>query len=558
MRAEQVNFRLKKTPAKDLNKAYGTRPVQSLWRGVSCDPHVQSWIDGSHLIWFGLYPDICKGIVQLMSAQQRSELTVRLQQFPWPQGVSPPLLIAKEVVASGSKSTGVFGSGVTMDGWRMLAYASQSCYDGLCTRAHLRLLVDITRLAARMFSALTATDCDELVAVGRGILRRGWGQGGLLSADQPHGKPNTHNLLELLLHTLPALRNALFSDCRPLESHHQVAKATMAGRRGGRGGDSGQGKALLWYTRRVCARLLLGGMVWHTSGGTRLEMSSKLLGARDFRTGRRHLPHPTLAALTSLTPRQHDLSIADSGGWVPGVMEKEQLLTAMDVSLRRQLHDASLRDDVEPVVAMNGDVLPDCDGACFRACSALMGAEDGRQLVVRAGDDVACTYDGQPAWYTIRRMLVVWARGEVRVWIWPEWWCAVMNTRREAVQHADRHTTLVERASADERGRQGLAEWLPVQPTQLHRQVSVVHSCKRPGATATVRRRVGECKVVTMCPLHDLPHGLEEGCPSPECTRKGTRTDRHDWSNTYFEVFDHAAGFNGAAIKIRKQEVWLQ
>ena len=451
MEAELENLQLKKTPAKAMQTIYGTRPVPSIWRDVGCDPHVQSWVDAAHLIWFGVFPDICKAIVKKMDGVERDTLTVRLQQFPWPQGVSPPLLIAKEVVAGTSrKSTGVFGSGVTMDGWKLLAYASQSCFDGLCDKKHLQLLVDMTRTAARMFSPLTAEDCDELVAVVRDIIKRGWGQRGIMHEDQPTGKPNTHNLLELVLHTLPALRNAIWADCRPLESHHQVAKSTMAGRRGGRGGDSGEAAALLWYTRGLCVRLLVGGMVWHTAEGSMLEMHPDLRNVRDFREGREHLPHPIVSAMTNLTPKQHTLLIPDSGGWVPGVLGKKQAIASMDLSLRSHISAASLRDGVETVFAQDGTVLPwaDCTDAYYCQCDTLVGEKDGRQPMVRVGDDIACTYDGKPAWFTLRRMLVVWARDEVRIWMWPDWWCRVIRNGRDTT-HKQRGTALVERASAE-------------------------------------------------------------------------------------------------------------
>ena len=559
MEAERVKLQLKQTPAKAQQTVYGTRPVPSLWRDVACDPHVQSWVDAAHLIWFGVFPDICKAIVKRMDGVERGVLTVRLREFPWPQGISPPLLIAKEVVAGkGAKSTGIFGSGVTMDGWRMLAYASQSCYDGLCEKKHLQLLVDITRVAARIFSPLTGEDCDELIATVRDILKRGWGRRGIMHEDQPTGKPNTHNLLELVLHTLPALRNARWADCRPLESHHQEAKSTMAGRRGGRGGISGEGTALLWYTRRLCVRLLLGGMVWHTAEGSALEMHSDLRNARDFREGRNHLPHPLVSAITNLTPKQHTLVIADGGGWVPGVLGKKQALSSMDASLRSHIYEASLRDGVEAVFAEDGSVLPNCEHAYYQGAQTLVREEDGRQPLVRVGDDVACTYEGKPAWFTLNRMLVVCAHENVRIWMWPEWWCRVQRAGRD-VSHRERGTALVERASADWREGEGYADWICLQPTLLHGQVSVVHSCKRddPRATGHGRRGVGVCKEAVTCAKHEATH-TTRGCPVVGCKLKGQKTDAHDLTNTYYEVFDRAAGFCGAATKVRHSDDWLQ
>lgn len=327
----------------------------------------------------------------------------------------------------------------------------------------------------------------------------------------------------------------------------------MGGRRAGRGGDSGQGLAVLWHARRLCARLLIGGMVWHTSQGSRLEMSAEIRGARDFREGRQHLPHPTLAAITNLTPRPHNLEIADSGGWRPGVLGKEHTVTSMDVSLRKQIFDASVRDGVDHVFDENGHVGRDFTDATFMDVGSLTGDEDGRQRVVRVGDDVACTYETLPAWYTVRRMLVVRTRQEVRLWMWPEWWYTVEN-----MKHPMRQTVLVQRSSVEEREQAGFAEYLPVQPTLLHRQVSLVHSCKREGATATVRRRVGTCKEVVKCPDHQLVHLSGNGCPQEGCTLKGRKTDLHDYGNTYYEVFDSQSGFSGAAKKVRECESWIR
>ena len=550
-------LQLKKTPAKAMRTVYGTSPVPSMWRGVTCDPHVQSWTDAAHLIWFGLYPDICKAVVQLMTGAERSELTVRLQHFPWPRGVSAPLLIAKDVASNRKgKGTGIFGTGVTMDGWKNLAYASQSCYDGLCTKSNLQLLVDVTRFGARIFQPLTAQDCEELEAAARGIIRRAWGARGLLHADQPTGKPNTHNLLELTLHTLPALRSAIWADCRPLEGHHQVHKAAMAGRRGGRGGDNGQSKAMVWYARQVCVRLLLGGMVWHTQSGEKLEMNPALRGARDFREGREHLPHPVVTAITNLTPKQHELHIADSGGWVPGVLEKEQPIACMDMSLRTHIRDASERAGLRAIFDKDGTVLPGCDSARFRACRALAGEDDGRQREVSVGDDVACTYGDKPAWYTIKRILVVWAHEEVRVWLWPEWWWNVRRAGADA-RHPVRQTMLVQRANPQHVEEEGLEEWTCVQPTHLIGQVSIVHSCKREGQN---NRAAGArvCRVVSECPQHGTQHAHATGCATPGCGRKARRSDQHDLTNTCWEVFDQAAGYTPGATKVRRHDMWLR
>lgn len=551
MRQELVALQLKKTPMKDMQKAYGTRSLPSPFRGVACDPHVQTWIDASHLIYFGVAPDVCAAIVQGLSGEQRTSLTTRLQQFPWPSGVAPPVLIAKEMVRSGkgATKTGIFGSGVTMDGWRLLLYALQTALDGLADRQHLRLLVDLTRFTARVFTPLTAAACQDLIADCRSIIARGWGRGGLLH-DSP--KPNTHNLLELVLHTLPALRSAKWGDCRPLETHHQEHKSTMAGRRGGRAGDGGASLSLHWYSRKLCIRLLLGGMVWHTREGTRLEMSPALRAARDFRPGREHLPHPVWAAAANLTPRSAD--VVDGGGWTPCVLGAEQRVGSMEVHLRKEIYNASEHAGVPHVFTESGGVADGCEDAVFRACQMLISSSDGRHPRVRVGDDLACTFNGEPAWFTLRRMLAVVKGGEMRIWMWPEWWWAVTGRDGQQQKHPVRHTQLVQRASPEEVAQ--VEEWFPLQPGQVHCQVSVVHSCKREGGT--VARAVPLCSVVTTCPAHDVAHtGINAGCPHHGCYVKGRRVDKHAAANTYFEVFDRPCGYGGATHKTRSAAEWL-
>ena len=558
---------LGKTARTDLRRAFGHYEWPSMYRGLACDPHVQHFWDGSHLIWFGIYPQMTKAVIEKMMGVQKVELVTRIHQLPWPSGISPPLLLAK-MAADTSKSSnkGIYGQGVTMEGWRILACVSQWAYDGLADEADVKLLVAMCRLAARVFGPLTLHDVAEVQTTVRALIRSLTDREGLLAGKT---NPNLHGLLEFAMCTLPAIRDATLTDCRPYETHHACTKMSMVGARSGRAGDCGERAALVWYNRRCTLRHMLGGTTWHFDCGTEMRMSPSLAGLRDPREGRGHLPHPLFASLSNIpTPktRRPEQGLQEGAG---------EVWQALDAGRSIPLDGAGVREpDLSSLQASYrtwvGRELR-LDRAVFRIAMGLLRVGDGPMPIIRVNDDARGTEDNgiDPAWCTVSRIWVVKEAGDENdeaqetIWVWPDWWWPTDGAARgrrgrngdytdlnEYTTHHVRNTWYVmRRPEVDDD-----SPSFPVLATRLRFQVMVLHSCVRDGGLHYRRQGVGHCTVRTACTDHPAAELAEDTgrCTVDGCGRRLQSIDYHDaQTNTWYEVFEREHGYSGATQRAR-------
>ena len=283
------NEHLLKTVSKSIRKWFGTKLTASPFgdAGMARCSHKMSMVDASHMLWFGVFKSAYVAVVERMSAADQVDLSTRLRDFPWPSGISPPTKLAKQLTAG---KDSVVGAGITMDGMRYIGAASTLALEGLVDELSHKLVVDIVKFAALVFSPISVDGLTYIEDRARSIIRRGCSDGGLLAA-----APNTHLLLELAVHTLPAVRNAKFVDTRHFEKHHGGHTFPGSGANAGGGGNYAQLNAMRWYARRVSMRNALHGMVWCSPGGNGMhQLHESLAHMRDYRPGRQHNPHPLL------------------------------------------------------------------------------------------------------------------------------------------------------------------------------------------------------------------------------------------------------------------------
>ena len=248
------------TKIQELRRWFGLALRSCMWDICPIDAHLQSFWDGSHLTWFGVFKNsLAEAHATLANTAKRTEFIARVQQFKYPRGVSAPVRVLKDKL----------GAGVTMEDFRTVCMLVPYCCDGIFPKSVLRWFVDFCKFASACFSALSVADVARLQDEGRSLIRRGARdqEGYTLITGQ---KPNTHGLLELVIHTLPALRNGTFADCRPFETRHGPNKAAGGAKRGGRGGGYGEVNALHWSRRRLCLRGLLLDHMWFSTNGVEI------------------------------------------------------------------------------------------------------------------------------------------------------------------------------------------------------------------------------------------------------------------------------------------------
>jgi hypothetical protein len=540
---------LRKTARKELRKAFGHYECASMYRDIACDPHVQHFWDGSHLIWFGIYPQMTKAVIGKMTGVQKVELVTRIHQLPWPTGISPPLLLAK-MAADSSKSSGkgIYGQGVTMEGWRILACVSQWAYDGLAREADVKLLVAMCRLAARVFAPLTLHDVAEVQTTVRKLIRSLTEPGGLLEGAD---NPNLHGFLEFAMCTLPAIRDATLTDCRPYETHHSCTKMSMVGARSGRAGDCGERAALVWYNRRRTLRHMLGGTTWHFDCGAEMRMSPDLAGLRDPREGRGHLPHPLFSALSNIPTLKTRRPEQGPQGGAGDVWQALDTGKSISLGGASEPDLSSLQASYRTWVGRELRLAR----AVYRIARGLLRVGDGPMPIIRENDDVRGTEDNgtDPAWCTVSRIWVVKEAGdengeeEETIWVWPEWWWPTEGTAY--TRHHVRNTWYVMRRPEVD----GDSPSFPVLATRLRYQVMVLHSCVRKDGLH-YRRRVGECTLRTACPDHPEVELVADTarCTVDGCGGRVQVIDNHDVQrNAWYEVYEREHGYSGATQRAR-------
>jgi hypothetical protein len=184
----------KKSKIKALRRWFGVALRSCVWNICPIDAHLQSFWDGSHLIWFGVFKNcLLEALSILGDTALRTEFIARIQQFAYPRGLSAPVRVLHDKL----------GAGVTMEGFRTVCMLVPFCGDGIFPNKVLKWFVDFCKFAAACFSPLSVADVARLQDEGRSLIRRGvQSQDGYILITG--NKPNTHGLLELALHTLPA------------------------------------------------------------------------------------------------------------------------------------------------------------------------------------------------------------------------------------------------------------------------------------------------------------------------------------------------------------------
>jgi hypothetical protein len=563
-----ANESLLKTAAKSIRKWFGTKVTPSPFgdAGMARCSHKMSMVDASHLLWFGVFKSAYVAVVENMTGAQQVDLSTRLRDFPWPAGISPPTKLAKQLTSGKDK---VVGAGITMDGMRYIGAASTLALEGLVGEREHKLVVDIVKFAALAFSPVAVDGLADIEERARSIIRRGCGPSGLLSAC-----PNTHLLLELATHTLPAVRNAKFVDTRHFEKHHGGHTFPGSGANAGGGGNYAQLNAMRWYARRVSMRNALHGMVWSSPGGNGMhQLHESLARMRDYRPGREQNPHPLLVAVTrSAVPSApcDGSAWVGTGGWMPWKLSPSKSQQQFDEDCKHNLPASAVAASASFLVTgqweaqrddtLSTDVVPfDWAGCKLHHCKEVHKQDGPRTKVVRVGDDVRVNYRGAdgaqvPAWMTIRRITVVVQALHTTIWVWPKWWFGTGRQRsngeeREYCKHSWRGTTLVQRIGLDLEEDSGVSTPVPIACVDF--QVCIVHSCVRaglvqPGAHANA------CSVGTYCRAHqeilDSQGACVSGCTS--AMESAYTQDKHNLErNPVYEVLDRAVGFTGATIR---------
>jgi hypothetical protein len=367
-------------------------------------------------------------------------------------------------------------------------------------------------------------------------------------------KPNTHGLLELVLHTLPALRNATFADCRPFETKHGPNKAAGGARRGGRGGGYGEITALKWSRRRLCLRGLLLNRTWFSSDDEvqtlTHSLSPNLLTLRDYRKGKAHNAHPLLQRITgSLEVVGDDPAClrwdAGEAGWRPKALTtwrsaewlptKQTSLWIIPPGEVAHLLPEARRDRGLPVPAVTSH---------FEYCVVWKAYRDvgARRFWVHVGDDVEVHLhdrEGASSWCRVRQIIVVrHSDGLHRMWVIPSWYCSTIDEDGDIYRrHRLRGTPLVRKLELGPDDH----DFKPILADEVQVQVCVTHSCIRQGHLQT-------CGVRTFCQTHHIEFNPELGCRHGGCVTY--LKDVHNLERrAIWEIINRESGMSGCSTR---------
>ena len=542
-----------------LRRWFGVQLRPCIWADVKyLDPHMLSFWDASHLLWFGVFKNcLAVALATLKKKELKRTFVARIQQFKYPRGVSAPMRVLHTSL----------GPGVTMEGFRTVCMVLPYCGHGLFPNSVLKWFISFCRFAAACFSPLSKDGVVRLQTQARDLIRRGSrSQDGYVLIQGC--KPNTHGMLEMVLHTLPAFRNGIFCDTRHFETHHSGPKADGGGNRGGRGGGHGEANSMRWSRRRDCLRTMFYGGTWFSVEGTH-TLSPTLAGLRDYRPGLGHTAHPLVQLQTGrIKVVQSVVSLLwdhDGEEWLPSVSGAWAVSTKDDRKGVRAWqtwsHCVKGEPEIENRLSVARSERPHlCSHPNQIARSALLGPVQysvakamhkdvgARRLWVHEGDAVEVELvPGVPAWCRVRRIFVVrHADGLHRMWIVPEWCTPLHNPSGDVYTHHPlRGTTLIRGLPLSEGN---LSQ--PILASEVRVQVCLTHSCKRKAVyKKDVLPTVGLCVTRMYCAKHGLV--FVEGC-AQQCT-SGDRTymqDDHDEIlNTKYEIVDRRSGMSGLSTR---------
>ena len=214
-------------------KHYGARLVSfDMWLGCGVDPHMQAWWDGGHLLYMGLIKAVVNVLYKGLGSRSKVIFQTRMRDYPWPNGTQAPIHMLKAK----------FGTGVSMEGWRMVGLGALHCFEGLISQNSHRFFIRLVAVAVRAMGPLTAVgvdelqrECEDLVRDGGGVMGEAW-----------KNKTNVHGLLQLPGHSLAALRNGYFGDTRRHEKRNKESKGLSQGPKSGKGGAGGEENSVRW------------------------------------------------------------------------------------------------------------------------------------------------------------------------------------------------------------------------------------------------------------------------------------------------------------------------
>lgn len=229
----------------------------------------------------------------------------------------------------------------------------------------------------------------DIVTTGKRVLPNDW------------DKPNTHSVLELAFHTLPALMNANLASTQGFERRHVLSKAMMS-----TGGNKvGQKEDIA--TRRIVQlegfKNALHGTTWGPDGDFKLGQG--ILNMRDYRQGREHLPHflletiaPTMIALQRARQPDVKATVRHQGKWIPMKTSLTRPTWAQDLTEQdmQSVRNRLLADDDDDDVPLDEHVNP----TILYVHSILTIKEGGKRVKVTVGDHVRV--EGHPLFSHVR------------------------------------------------------------------------------------------------------------------------------------------------------------
>jgi hypothetical protein len=449
-----------------------------LFSGLQVDPHLMTRWCFSHLVWYGIARTSLTCTFEAMSPGNREIYQIRLRDFPYPNGMKCPI---DTIRAS-------FGAGCTMTMWQSIAFASQHAMEGLAPSTNLLFNVLLVRWAASIMRPMTKDQLELAQKHARLLVK----DGAKIFGDK-FKRPNVHGLIELVLVTLPALRNGNFTKVDTFERVNKVSKEHSRGALSGRGGN-GEIQAVLHAEMRRALWFMYHGMSWGSTGHT---IGRANFERRDYREGRTHLPCPSLMSF-----------LGSSRVKGMGVEKKVFGLGTWSIGTRRARGVAGLTDKqmsmlVEAFREFYELTTPKTDLTITHVRYVTSPANKK----ISEGDDVVMLDDRDEEFCTLDSILEVEFNSAVYYWVLPMWYGRVIPVDETFF----RQTIRVSRRRLDANDCH-----LPEPLEQVMSQVCVVHRCT----------------------------GREEG--KSKCVLKkvnGLLVDYHDIvNNTEFEVFTRSCG----------------
>ena len=285
----------------EIRKRYGftaTSRGAPLLEAMGGDCASACFRDRSHLFYFGLFQDILETVLAKMNTDIQAEALARINLYVWPSHVE----CYTQTWRPGQK----LGHSINMRLYRQLFFVAVTAFRGLISTDLLDHMLSLWNLHTLISQPegltvdevkLACAQLEKIVASGRELLIG------------VYDKPNGHNLIELVKHDLPLLRNVHFTETDAWERMHRYGKR-----------ESDHFPKLTHWLLKDTITLIVHGTPWYVDAAQK-RLTEAARSISDYRPGHEGSLSPILLGTSSFIRGQQAHQAAkglpENGGWLP-------------------------------------------------------------------------------------------------------------------------------------------------------------------------------------------------------------------------------------------------